>query len=107
MPPMMHGTTGGGMSRYVSLPPSLPLSLSCLDANERTGDWAPQSCLQGTTLTVECVHVCRLYVSSAIADKEAEHAREIQAALKQAFDEIDEDGGCVALLHVLLWRWPH
>ena len=51
--------------------------------------------------------MCRLYVSSAIADKEAEHAREIHQALKQAFDEIDEDGGCVALLPVLLWLRCH
>eukprot|EP01043_Picozoa_sp_COSAG02_P011691 COSAG02_NODE_435_length_22393_cov_18.805643_11_plen_53_part_00 len=34
--------------------------------------------------------------TSAIADKEAADARHIKMALKKAFDEIDDDGGCVA-----------
>lgn len=40
---------------------------------------------------IQCWVLC---ASSAIADKEAVEAREIQEALKAAFDEIDDDGGC-------------
>eukprot|EP01043_Picozoa_sp_COSAG02_P043539 COSAG02_NODE_3802_length_6208_cov_214.622360_3_plen_99_part_00 len=70
MPPIMAAM--GGMSECVCITPI-------------------RRCSASAPLTPLC-----LCVSSAIADKEAAEARQIQAALKKAFDEIDDDGGCAA-----------
>lgn len=49
-----------------------------------------------------------LYASRAIADKEAVEARQIQLALREAFDEIDDDGGCeLAPPHAPSTTVPH
>jgi hypothetical protein len=69
MPPMVHGAAGG-MKTCVRTPrPALQKAHSPLSP-------------------------AGVYASRAIADKEAVEARQIQLALREAFDEIDDDGGC-------------